>query len=75
MSFGDNLERLDEVLGRLESEPMTLDEAMKLFEEGVALVRKNSAVLAKAEQKVTLLTERGEAAFDAASDGADSSAD
>lgn len=75
MSFGDNLERLDAVLGRLESEPMPLDEAMKLFEEGVALVRKNGALLAKAEQKVTVLTEKGEAAFNAVSDGAEPSED
>ena len=32
MSFGDNLERLDEVLRRLESEPIPLDEALEVFE-------------------------------------------
>ena len=30
MSFGDNLERLDEILRRLESEPMPLDEALEV---------------------------------------------
>ena len=56
MSFGDNLERLDEVLRRLESEPMPLDEAFEVFERGVSLVRESRRILERAEQKMTLLT-------------------
>ena len=56
MSFGDNLERLDGILKRLESEPMPLDEALGVFEEGVGLVRESEALLRSAEQKVTLLS-------------------
>ena len=31
MSFGENLARLDEVAKRLESEPMSMDEALSVF--------------------------------------------
>lgn len=48
MSFGDNLERLDEVLRRLESEPMPLDEALEVFERGVSLVRESRRILERA---------------------------
>ena len=57
MSFADNLERLDGILKRLESEPMPLDEALKVFEEGVSLVRESESCLREAEQKVTMLSE------------------
>ena len=36
MAFGENLERLDEVLRRLESDPMPLDEALDAFEQGIS---------------------------------------
>ena len=62
-SFSENLERLDGLLKRLEAEEMPLDEALEVFEEGVALVRENQDLLDRAEQRVTLLTEEGEAAF------------
>lgn len=64
MSFGENLERLDGLLKRLESEPMSLDEALDTFEQGVSLVRENRRILAQAEQRVTLLTREGEVLFE-----------
>ncbi|MBQ9566174.1 MAG: exodeoxyribonuclease VII small subunit [Synergistaceae bacterium] len=62
MSFDDNLKRLDGILKRLESEPLPLDEALAVFEEGVGLVRESEALLKNAEQKVTVLSEGEEAA-------------
>ena len=59
MNFGENLERLDEILRRLEEEALPLDEALAVFERGVALLRESRAFLDEAEQKVTLLTEDG----------------
>ena len=66
MPFGENLARLDEIAKRLESEPMSMDEALAVFEEGVALVKKSEKLLQRAERKVTILTEEGEALFEAA---------
>ena len=71
MSFGDNLERLDEILRRLESEPMPLDEALEVFERGVSLVRESQGILERAEQRVTLLTRAGEEPFEGAAGGDD----
>ena len=56
MSFGDNLERLDEVLRRLESKPMPLDETLEVFERGVSLVRESRRILERAEQRVAILS-------------------
>ena len=56
MSFDENLERLDGILKRLESEPMPLDTALGVFEEGIGLVRESETLLKEAEQKVSFLT-------------------
>ena len=55
MSFDENLERLDGILKRLESEPMPLDTALGVFEEGIGLVRESETLLKEAEQKVSFL--------------------
>ena len=60
MSFSENLKRLDGILKRLESDPLPLDEALSVFEEGVGLVRESESLLKNAEQKVTLLSESAE---------------
>lgn len=64
MSFAENLEQLDELLRRLESDSMSLDEALETFEQGVVLLRESRRILERAEQRVTLLTEDGEAPFE-----------
>ena len=60
MNFGENLKQLDAVLKQLEEGNLPLDEALKVFERGVALVREGRDFLTQAEQKVTLLTRDGE---------------
>ena len=55
MSFDENLERLDGILKRLESEPMPLDAALGVFEEGIGIVRESETLLKEAEQKVSFL--------------------
>ena len=56
LSFEQAMARLEEVVKRLESGEGSLEEAMKLFEEGSKLSAKCTAMLDKAEQKVTRLT-------------------
>jgi exodeoxyribonuclease VII small subunit len=60
MNFGEKLEDLDEILRQLEEGELPLDEALSVFERGVALIREAREFLEKAEQKVTLLTQEGE---------------
>jgi len=50
--FGKHLERLETIVRRLEAEDLDLDEALKLFEEGVERLRTARAQLAEAELKV-----------------------
>lgn len=55
LSFEQSMLRLEEIAQRLESGEASLDESLKLFEEGSRLMGKCNAMLDAAEQKVELL--------------------
>lgn len=55
MDFEKKLSRLEEIVSKMETGDLTLEESLKLFEEGVKLSRECNAQLAEAEQKVKLL--------------------
>ncbi len=50
--FEEILEQLESVVRDLESNELPLDEALKRFEEGVALSRKGSSRLEDAERRI-----------------------
>ena len=54
------LTRLESILARMESEKVDLDEALQLFEEGVAHVREAERVLSETELRVEELLTSGE---------------
>jgi exodeoxyribonuclease VII small subunit len=56
--FERSLARLEEVVRRLESPQLSLDDAMKLFEEGVALSRECQKQLEEAEGRVEILLKK-----------------
>ena len=58
--FEKSLARLEEVVKRLESTDLSLDEAMKLFEEGVKLSRECQEQLEEAEGKVEILLKKAD---------------
>jgi len=58
--FERSLERLEEVVRKLESPQLSLDEAMKLFEEGVELSRECQKQLEEAEGKVEILLQKAD---------------
>ncbi len=60
LSFEQAMARLEEIAGKLEGGEATLDESLKLFEEGAKLMGKCNAMLDAAEQKVTMLLQNGE---------------
>ena len=64
MSFEKNLRRLDEILAALEGQQVGLDASLKLFEEGVELLRSASAELGRAETKVQMLLEKSDGGFE-----------
>jgi exodeoxyribonuclease VII small subunit len=51
-SFANQLERLEHILRRLETEELDLDEALRLFEEGVERLRVARERLTSAEARV-----------------------
>ena len=50
--FAEQLERLEAIVRKLEAEDLDLDEALKLFEEGVERLRAAREQLTQAELKV-----------------------
>jgi exodeoxyribonuclease VII small subunit len=63
--FERSLARLEEVVRTLESPQLSLDEAMKLFEEGVALSRECQKQLEEAEGKVEILLKKADGKLEA----------
>jgi exodeoxyribonuclease VII small subunit len=55
MDFEKKLGRLEEIVGKMETGEIALEESLKLFEEGVKLSRECNSQLTEAEQKVKLL--------------------
>jgi len=62
LSFEQSMERLDAIVKQLEKGEAPLNESLKLFEEGTALITVCSKMLDEAEQKVVSLkkSENGE---------------
>ena len=61
-SFETALKKLEEVVAKLESGEVSLDQSLKLFEQGITLVRQCSKRLDEVENKVQMLVsdEQGE---------------
>ena len=55
-TFEKAMTRLEQIVAMLESGKCTLDESLKLFEEGTSLMKQCSGLLDKAEQKVVKLS-------------------
>jgi len=55
--FETSLEKLEKLVEKMEGGDLTLEESLKIFEEGVKLTRECQQALALADQKVKLLME------------------
>ncbi|MDD9892317.1 MAG: exodeoxyribonuclease VII small subunit [Gammaproteobacteria bacterium] len=55
-----NLDELGSLVEKLESGDLSLDDALKQFERGIALTRQAQAALQAAEQKVQVLMANGQ---------------
>ncbi len=62
-SFEKALKRLEEIVNKLESGDLPLDESLKIFEEGVKLSRFCTKKLDEAERKVEVLLKNKEGKF------------
>ena len=56
-SFKQSMDRLDEIIARLNQNEVELEEAITLFEEGLKLVKLCDARLKQFEQRVSVLSE------------------
>jgi len=54
-SFETQLKRLEKLVSAMESGELPLEEAVKTFEEGMAISKKLSEILAQAERKIEVL--------------------
>ena len=63
MTFEQSLARLEEIVAELEGEPIELDRARALFEEGIEKLRAASRELARADAGVRRLTETADGLF------------
>lgn len=59
LSFEQALQRLEQVVKELETGDLSLDNALALFQEGVALARQCGVQLDEAEAKIEKLLEAG----------------
>ncbi len=57
MSFEQTLARLEQIASSLDRDDLPLEEALRLFEEGIAKLREANAALGEAEGKVQRLIE------------------
>jgi len=55
MKFEKKLDRLESIVEKMESGELSLDDSLKMFEEGIKLSRECHSQLDEAEQKVRLL--------------------
>jgi exodeoxyribonuclease VII small subunit len=64
VSFEQRLQRLEQIVGELESEHLDLERALALFEEGVACLKAASEDLGKVETRVQRLVEKADGSFE-----------
>jgi exodeoxyribonuclease VII small subunit len=63
MSYETDLARIENIVGELERSEIPLDDALRLFEEGIERLRTASAALMQAEARVRKLIEDTDGGF------------
>lgn len=59
-SFEELMIKLEEITNKLEKEQLSLDESVKLFEEGMNVSKECNEKLENAEKRITILINDGE---------------
>lgn len=72
-TFEENMTRLEQIVRAMERGDVPLEESLKLFQEGTALVKSCGELLDKAEQQVTKIVTQadGSPAEEVFADGTD----
>jgi exodeoxyribonuclease VII small subunit len=64
MTFEQQVARLEQIVGQLNDSKLDLAQALKLFDEGVSLLRDAHEELAKVEGTLGRLIEKADGSFD-----------
>lgn len=59
-TFEELMETLEEITNKLEKEQISLDDSVKLFEEGMNISKECNKKLEEAEKRITMLVETKE---------------
>ena len=54
-TYEEKIEQLRQIIAKIEDGTTSLDESMKLYEQGAALVKQCETLLSHAEEKITTL--------------------
>ena len=65
-NFENQLDRLKDIVDMMEKGNVKLEDALKLFEEGVGIYSNCNKLLEDAEQKIKIMTSNGEEDFEEA---------
>lgn len=57
LNFEEALAKLEDVVDKLEKEQLSLDDSLKIFEEGINLYRLCSKELSEVEKKINIIIE------------------
>ena len=60
MSYEQALARLEQIIRAMENDKISLEDSLKLYEEGVRIVRRLSAELDDAERKIKILQQNAQ---------------
>ena len=63
LSFEEALKKLETIVSGLENGTAPLDESLKMFGEGVELIRLCTDKLDKAEQQIKILTKKADGSY------------
>jgi exodeoxyribonuclease VII small subunit len=55
LTFEDSMKKLEDIVSLLEKEDLSLEESLKLYEQGTKLAHSCYSILEKAQQKVKTL--------------------
>lgn len=61
--FEDAMKRLEDIVNDLDSGDLSLEESLKVFEEGMKLIKFCSGKLEEADQKITRLVQESDGEF------------
>ena len=56
-TFEELMDKLEEITNKLEKEQLSLDDSVKLFEEGMNISKECNSKLEEAEKRITILIE------------------